>query len=429
MGTAAIKLTDIGEGIAEAEIVEWHVAVGDPVRQDDVVAAVTTDKATVEIPSPLSGTVTWLAGEIGDKIPVGADLVRLEVAADSPSEEATTARRPPTTPSRPPTTLAKEARNGEPAAEVEVSPPPLSRRDAATPTPSLAKPVAAPSVRKRARETGVNLQAVRGTGPAGRITHQDLDVFLAQGGSAGPPSGKRKNTSVKEIKIVGIRRKIAERMALAHARIPHITIIEEVDMTNLEDLREELNRPQGGTRSKLTVLPFLIQAIVVAVREQPRFNAHFDDTAGVVTEFGGVHVGIATQTPGGLMVPVVRHAEANSLWENARDIGRLATAARDGTAAQRELTGSTITITSLGPLGAIATTPIINHPELAIIGVNKLSLRPWWDGQHFVPRRMMNLSCSFDHRVIDGYDAAVFVQKLKSLLEKPAMLFVGLTDA
>jgi 2-oxoisovalerate dehydrogenase E2 component (dihydrolipoyl transacylase) len=224
---------------------------------------------------------------------------------------------------------------------------------------------------------------------------------------------------------MGLRRRIAEKMARAKARIPHITIVEEVDVTSLEDLRAELNATHEGSRAKLTILPFVIKAIVEAVREQPTLNAHFDDDAGVINQYGGVHIGIATQTPNGLMVPVVRHAEALSLWDSAEEILRLSAEARDGKAAREDLSGSTITITSLGPLGAIATTPIINHPEVAIVGINKITVRPWWDGQQFMPRKMMNLSCSFDHRVIDGWDAAVFVQKLKSLLERPAMLFVG----
>lgn len=435
MGLYAIRLPDVGEGIAEAEIVEWHVKVGDPVRQDDVIAAVMTDKATVEIPAAVSGTVVWLGGEVGDTLAVGSDLLRLEVAGEGNVAAEPAARAGPVGRS------AEPAGKSPPvavAAPKPVAAAPTARR---APTPQSAqpsaaprnlvpgeRPMAAPSVRRRAREAGIDLRAVSGSGPAGRITHEDLDAHATRGGSTS--AGRRKDTSVKQIKIVGLRRRIAERMALANSRIPHITIVEEVDMTNLEGLREELNAPRGDQPGRLTLLPFLIRAIVSAVREQPQLNAHFDDEAGILSQFGGVHVGIATQTPNGLMVPVVRHAEANSLWDNAREIARLAGAAREASAERGELTGSTITITSLGPLGAIATTPIINHPEVAIVGVNKMSIRPWWDGQQFVPRKMMNLSSSFDHRVIDGYDAAVFVQKLKTLLEKPAMLFVeGWPDA
>ena len=280
-------------------------------------------------------------------------------------------------------------------------------------------------MRKRAREAGVDLQTVPGSGPAGRITHNDLTAFLEIVSKAPDGAKPTKNLDVTQIKVVGMRRRIAEKMALAKAKIPHITIVEEVDVTSLEDLRTELNTTHEGSRAKLTILPFVMKAIVEAVREQPALNARFDDDAGVIKQYGGVHIGIATQTPNGLVVPVVYHAEAHSLWDSATEILRLSSAARDGKAAREDLSGSTITITSLGPLGAIATTPIINHPEVAIVGINKIAVRPWWDGQQFMPRKMMNLSCSFDHRVIDGWDAAVFVQKLKSLLERPAMLFVG----
>lgn len=434
MGLYAIRLPDVGEGVAEAEIVEWHVKVGDPVRQDDVIAAVMTDKATVEIPAAVAGTVVWLGGEVGDTLAVGSDLVRLEVQGEGnvsgdqvargsqAGQAANPADRPVSRASAPPTQRPATASNKP--AEPVASPPSTTRQSL-----SGERVTAAPSVRRRAREMGIDLRSVSGSGPAGRVTHEDLDAHVSRG-AGGSSGGRRKDTSVKPIKIVGLRRRIAERMTLANARIPHITIVEEVDMTNLESLREELNAPRGDQAGRLTLLPFLIRAIVSAVREQPQLNAHFDDEAGILTQFGGVHVGIATQTPNGLMVPVVRHAEANTLWDNAREIARLSGAAREASAERSELTGSTITITSLGPLGAIATTPIINHPEVAIVGVNKMSVRPWWDGQQFVPRKMMNLSSSFDHRVIDGYDAAVFVQKLKTLLERPAMLFVeGWPDA
>ncbi len=434
MGIHAIKLPDVGEGVAEAELVEWHVAVGDLVKQDDVIAAVMTDKATVEIPSAVTGTIVWLGGEVGEKLAVGSELVRLEVAGPgnvnseappAPAREAAARTTPPaqTAGERRPAAQSDEHEEEDAAPVARPQPrvaEPLPRRPRSV--PSDAKPTASPSVRRRAREAGIDLRAVAGTGPAGRITHEDLDAFRQPGNAR--DNGRRKDTSVKEIKVLGMRRRIAERMALSNARIPHITIVEEIDMTGLEGLREELNAAKTRVRPKLTLLPFLIMAIVAAVGEQPGLNAHFDDEAGIIKQFGGVHVGIATQTPSGLMVPVVRHAEANSLWDNASEIARLAEAARNASAERAELMGSTITITSLGPLGAIATTPIINHPEVAIVGVNKMSIRPWWDGQQFVPRKMMNLSCSFDHRVVDGYEAAVFVQKLKTLLERPAMLFV-----
>jgi 2-oxoisovalerate dehydrogenase E2 component (dihydrolipoyl transacylase) len=274
----------------------------------------------------------------------------------------------------------------------------------------------------RAKEAGVDLRQVPGTGPAGRITHEDFDSFLARGARPAA-AGLAPNTSVEEIKVVGLRRRIAERMAVAR-RIPHITYVEEVDVTALEELRAKLNRDKKPEQPKLTLLPFLMRAIVKAVAEQPQVNATYDDEAGVVYRHGGVHIGIAAQTPAGLMVPVVRHAEARTLWDGAAELARVADAAKDGTATREELSGSTITITSLGALGGLGTTPIINHPEVAIVGVNKIAVRPHWDGAQFVPRKMMNLSSSFDHRVIDGWDAAVFVQRLKTLLETPAMLFV-----
>ncbi len=432
MGVYAIKLPDVGEGIAEAELIEWNVAIGDVVREDDVIASVMTDKANIEIPSSVSGKVLWLGADIGETVAVGADLIRLEVDGEgnvsAEAEGAKVSEPEPTTEAAPakaePEASAPDGGVEKPAA---ASPAPEAGPiSTATQTgPAGGRALAAPSVRKRAREAGVDLQVVVGSGPAGRITHDDLSAFIENGAPSANGAKPGKNLQVEQIKVVGMRRRIAEKMALAKAKIPHITIVEEVDVTNLEDLRAELNTTHEGSRSKLTILPFVMKSIVEAIREQPALNAHFDDEAGVIHQYGGVHIGIATQTPNGLVVPVVRHAEAHSLWDSADEILRLSSEARDGKAARDDLSGSTITITSLGPLGAIATTPIINHPEVAIVGINKIAVRPWWDGQQFMPRKMMNLSCSFDHRIIDGWDAAVFVQKLKSLLERPAMLFVG----
>jgi 2-oxoisovalerate dehydrogenase E2 component (dihydrolipoyl transacylase) len=291
------------------------------------------------------------------------------------------------------------------------------------------KPLASPAVRLRAREAGIDLRQVPGSGPAGRIGHDDLDAFIARGPQAGKVSGLARNDKVDEIKVVGLRRKIAEKMQLAKARIPHITYVEEVDVTALEELRAGLNKqkPAGGVgteRPKLTLLPFLMRAMVRAIAEQPQLNALYDDDAGIIRQYGGVHIGIAAQTANGLVVPVVKHAEALDLWESGAELNRLAEAAKSGTATREELSGSTITITSLGAMGGVVTTPVINYPEVAIIGVNKMMVRPMWDGSQFVPRKMMNLSSSFDHRVIDGWDAAVFVQRIKALLETPAMIFV-----
>ncbi len=449
MAEHTIKMPDVGEGVAEAELVEWHVKVGDLVREDAIIAAVMTDKATVEIPSPVEGTIAWLGADIGDTVAVGAALVRIEMAAtaaaadEKPQAEAPDHDLSPTiqeTPepvatAAPPPPAPQPKQASKPAAETArktaSTPSPAFQGRTGAPRPEGERPLAPPAVRLRAREAGVDLRQVAGTGPAGRITHDDLDAFIAHG-SAPAAAGLRPDTSVEEVKVVGLRRRIAEKMQIAKARIPHITYIEEVDVTALEELRGKLNaekRPAGaprpeGERPKLTVLPFLARAIVRAVAEQPQINALYDDEAGIVHRHGGVHIGIAAQTPGGLVVPVLRHAEARTLWDSAAEIGRLAEAARSGTATREELSGSTITITSLGALGGVATTPVINHPEVAIVGVNKMMIRPIWDGAQFVPRKMMNLSSSFDHRVVDGWDAAVFVQRLKMLIETPALLFI-----
>jgi 2-oxoisovalerate dehydrogenase E2 component (dihydrolipoyl transacylase) len=293
------------------------------------------------------------------------------------------------------------------------------------PRPAGEKPVASPAVRLRAREAGIDLRQVPGTGPAGRISHEDLEGFLSRGPQQGARgTGLVPDNSVEEIKVVGLRRRIAEKMALAKSRIPHITYVEEVDVTALEELRTALNRQKRETQTRLTILPFLMRAMVKAIAEQPGLNATFDDDGGVIHRSGGVHIGIATQTATGLMVPVVRHAEARDIWDCAAEVARISETARDGTATREELTGSTITITSLGAIGGVVTTPVINYPEVAIVGVNKIMVRPVWDGTRFIPRKMMNLSSSFDHRVIDGWDAATFVQKLKALLETPALIFV-----
>jgi 2-oxoisovalerate dehydrogenase E2 component (dihydrolipoyl transacylase) len=279
-------------------------------------------------------------------------------------------------------------------------------------------------VRQRAREAGIDLRLVRGTGPAGRILHEDLDAFQRGGGGAAPRAGRVASTQVEEIRVTGLRRRIAERMAEAKRRVAHFSYIEEVDLTALEELRAALNA-EAGERPRLTLLPFLMQALVRAVADFPQMNALYDDEAGVIRRHGGVHIGIATQTPGGLVVPVVRHAEARDLWDCAAEVKRLAEAARQGLAAREELGGSTITVTSLGALGGIASTPVVNWPEVAIIGVNRMAVRPMWIGGGVVPRKMMNLSSSFDHRVIDGYDAAAFIQRIKGLLEMPARIFIG----
>ncbi len=420
MGIYAIRLPDVGEGIAEAELIEWHVQPGDMVKEDDVLAAVMTDKAALEVPSSVSGKVLSLGGNIGEMIAVGAVLVRLEVEGEGNDTGADAAPAPEPAPQQPEPTPEPAAK---PEPVVEHSAPKVEAGPA-VPRANADKPLAAPSVRAAARERGVDLRQVPGTGPGGRISHDDLAAFIDAGGVPAGAGAHGKNTATEEVPIIGMRRIIAERMVQSKSSIPHITIVEEVEMQTLEDLRAALNQKYEDQRPKLTLLPFLMRAIVEAVREQPDLNARYDDERKVLVRHGGVHIGIATQTPAGLNVPVVKHAEAGSLWDNASTLSRLAEASRDGSVARDDLQGGTITITSLGPLGAIATTPIINYPEVAIVGVNKMQVRPVWDGQEFRPRTMMNISCSFDHRVIDGWDAAVFVQKLKSLLETPAMLFV-----
>ncbi|MGO7547512.1 dihydrolipoamide acetyltransferase family protein [Rhizobium leguminosarum] len=410
MGEFIIKMPDVGEGVAEAEIVEWHVKTGDPVREDMVIAAVMTDKATVEIPSPVSGTVTWLAGEVGDRIAVKAPLVRIETAGDVGEPQSIGTSQTPIA-ETPKAEIAKPA-----------PPAPMAPVPAATPAE---KPLAAPSVRLFARESGVDLRQVQATGPAGRILREDIEQFLNHGTApATAKNGFARKTATEETKLTGLRRRIAEKMVLSTSRIPHITYVEEVDMTALEELRATMNGDRRPDHPKLTVLPFLMRALVKAISEQPEVNATFDDDAGIITRYSTVHIGIATQTPAGLTVPVVRHAEARGIWDCAAEMNRLAEAARSGTATRDELSGSTITISSLGALGGIVSTPIINHPEVAIIGVNKIATRPVWDGAQFVPRKMMNLSSSFDHRIIDGWDAANFVQRIRTLIETPALIFI-----
>jgi 2-oxoisovalerate dehydrogenase E2 component (dihydrolipoyl transacylase) len=403
MTVLAVKLRDIGEGVAEAEIVEWMVKVGDEVHEDQILLAVMTDKATVEIPSPASGTVVECRGEIGSIAAVGAKLVAIDVGGGARGDRKAAA---------------------EPAPAPLPSPPPKATAPAPAPVsrPSE-KPAASPSVRRRARELSVDLRDVVGRLPGGRVGHDDLDAFVAKPTSA-PAAGRRQRSGTVDIKVVGLRRKIAEKMAESSRRIAHFSYVEEIDMTALDDLRVYLNQKHAGSRQKLTVLPFIARAIVAAVVDFPQMNALYDDERGIITRHNAVHIGVATQTPSGLMVPVLRNAEGYGPWGSAAEIKRLAEAARDGSAKRDDLSGSTISITSLGDLGGIATTPIINRPEVAIIGVNRIATRPMWLEERVVPRKMMNLSSSFDHRVIDGQDAAMFIRRIKELLERPAVMFI-----
>jgi 2-oxoisovalerate dehydrogenase E2 component (dihydrolipoyl transacylase) len=437
MGVHVIKMPDIGEGIAEVELVEWHVEPGDAVAPDQTLADVMTDKATVEIPSPVAGKVLALGGKVGEVMAVGSELIRIEVegagnvkeAAAAPGRPAATAGAVASAPSAPP---APRAPAVAPPAPRESRPPSSPREAAPAPVaPAMRqpgdKPIASPAVRRRAWDLGIELQFVPGTGTAGRITHDDVDRYAARGRGAAPASAGMRYAERHDevaIPVIGMRRRIAQKMQEAKRRIPHFSYVEEIDVTELESLRARLNAKWGDTRGRLTLLPLLARAIVQAVREFPEVNATFDDDNGVVTRHGAVHIGIATQTEAGLMVPVLRHAEARDLWSTAAEITRLADAARAAKAVREELSGSTITITSLGALGGIVTTPVINHPEVAIVGVNRIVERPMIRGGMVVPRLMMNLSSSFDHRVVDGAVAARFVQALRGLLESPATLFV-----
>jgi len=425
MGIHVIKTPDIGEGIAEVELVAWHVHPGDAVVEDQVVADLMTDKATVEVPSPVAGRVVSLGGELGQLLAVGAELIRIEVEGAGNAVAATT---PPAKTAPTADTAAKPSRPAPKAAVINPVPQPAPPAPAAVAAKVPGeRPIASPAVRRRAWDLGIELRFVSGSGTAGRVTHEDLDAHAERGGkgtiSRGTAQYAERNEEVA-VPVIGLRRKIAQKMQLSKRSIPHFTYVEEVDVTELEALRARLNATSGDERARLTVLPFLMRAMVLALRTFPQINARFDDEAGVVTRYGAVHIGIATQTDNGLMVPVLRHAEARDLWSGAAEVARLAEAARTGKATREELSGSTISITSLGAIGGIVSTPVINHPEVAIVGVNRMVERPMMRGGAVVPRLMMNLSSSFDHRVVDGLHGAQFVQALRGYLECPATLFV-----
>jgi 2-oxoisovalerate dehydrogenase E2 component (dihydrolipoyl transacylase) len=416
-------MPDIGEGIAEVELSQWHVKVGDMVVEDQVLADVMTDKAMVDIPSPVNGKVIALGGQPGEVMAVGSVLISIEVEGAGNVKESTA-----------PAAVVKEAPVAAPKVEAVVESTPAAaapRPAAACQGPMVAReaderPLASPAVRKHALDLGIQLRLVRGSGPAGRILHEDLEAYLAQGQSnaSTATAAYAQRNDEQQIPVIGMRRKIAQRMQDATQRAAHFSYVEEIDVTAVEELRAHLNEKHGATRGKLTLLPFLVRALVVALRDFPQINARYDDEAQVITRLGAVHVGVATQADIGLMVPVVRHAEARSLWDNAAEISRLATAARTGKASRDELSGSTITLTSLGALGGIVSTPVLNLPEVAIVGVNKIVERPMVIKGQIVIRKMMNLSSSFDHRVVDGMDAAQFIQAIRGLLEQPATLFV-----
>ena len=435
MGIHVIKMPDIGEGIAEVELVAWNVKPGDAVVEDMNLADVMTDKATVEIPSPVHGKVLSLGGQVGDVMAVGSELIRIEVegagnlredAAAAPATAAASAIAP--APARAPVPAPAAALAPAPAPAIAPTPAPARAAAQKITRAPGDTPIASPSVRRHAWDLGIDLQHVMGTGTAGRITHEDVERYAEQGLVGGAGQGGDARYAARDgeelVPVIGLRRRIAQKMQEAKRRIPHFSYVEEIDVTELEALRARLNQKHGAERGRLTLLPFIMRALVLAVREYPQMNARFDDEAGAVTRFRAVHLGMATQTEAGLMVPVLQHAETLDLWATAAEVARLAADARAGKSAREELSGSTITITSLGALGGIVTTPVINAPEVAIVGVNRVVERPMIRDGLVVARKMMNLSSSFDHRVVDGIHAAEFVQAIRGLLEAPATLFV-----
>ncbi len=450
MARFTFKLPDIGEGISEAEIVAWHVAVGDRVEEDSPIADMMTDKATVEMESPVTGVVVELAGEVGDQVSIGAALVVIETDAVDAGGEVVAA---PLTAAQAETAEQYEAENpgveevatvtpsplggegrgeGQPQAETPAtaptphpSPLPAGEREqsqtAVSPSEQQAHALASPAVRARARDLGIDLASVKTE--SDRVRHADLDAYLRYGAGQGYQApGASRARADQPIKVIGMRRKIAENMAASKRAIPHFTYVDEIDVTALEAMRADLNVNRGG-RPKLTMLPLMIVAICKTIPDFPMLNARYDDEAGVVTRHGAIHLGMAAQTDAGLTVPVIRDAQDRNVWQLATEITRLAEAARAGKLAPNEMGGGTITVTSLGPLGGIATTPVINRPEVAIIGPNKIVERPVFKGDEVVRAKLMNLSISCDHRVVDGWDAASFVQGLKKYLETPVLLF------
>ena len=432
MTNRVFKLPDIGEGVVEGEVVQWHVSVGDKVAEDDALVDVMTDKATVTIPSPHDGEITALHGGVGDMVAVGAVLIEFDGDGDSPATEPAEKAAPEPDPAPSPEPAAAPA---PAAATAPVAPPPVPSISAPAPLPAVSAPapsaggkaLASPAVRRRAREAGVDLSAVRGSGPAGRIRHADLDAFIAAGGmvqGAAPVAYSTRRTDVEEIKVVGLRRKIAEAMTISKRHIPHFSYFEEIDVTELEELRQTLNATRSPEQPKLTYLPFIMLALAKLMPKHPECNAHYDEANGLVRRYGAINLGIATQTDRGLFVPVVKHTEAMDVWQAAAEMQRVSGAARNGTATLDDLTGSTFTITSLGRDGGLGATPIINHPEVAILGVHKAREMPVVHKGEIVVRRIMNVSSSFDHRIVDGANGAALVQSLKRILEHPAMIFM-----
>lgn len=422
MSETVIRMPDIGEGIAEVEIVEWRVKVGDSVAEDQTLCDVMTDKAAVEVPSPVAGRVTELGGEVGQVLAVGAVLIRIESSAAATQDEAPA----------PVATPAAAAPEPPPSPAAPPPPPPAQRTPSAGPSPKPGA-LAAPAVRERARTLGIDLSSLKGSGPDGRIVHADLDAAVAHltTGTRAPTAtatpAAAPTDGTREVKLIGLRRAIAQKMLLSKRSIPHFTYVEEVDVTEMVALREALNRRYAVQRGELSPLALIIRAIVRAVADFPQVNGRFDDSgdgAGVLTLHDAVHLGVATQTDGGLMVPVLRQAQTLNLWDCAQAIAQLAAKARTGKATRDQLSGSTLTVTSLGKLGGIVSTPVINHPEVAIVGINRIVARPVVHDGTVQVRQMMNLSSSFDHRVVDGAVAAGYIQRVKQLLETPATLFI-----
>lgn len=432
MARLTFTMPDIGEGIAEAEIVSWHVKIGDRIEEDQEVVDMMTDKATVPMESPFTGTLVEISGEPGDMVAIGSILFVVEGEGEEQEDihgenSADVASGPESAPEKQSEPKSATVPSAEPEAEAEpeitaLAPPPAEER--AAKADLKAKILASPAVRQRARDLGIDLAGVK-SAEDGRIRHADLDAFLsynAGGGFAAAGKGR----ADEEVRVIGLRKRIAQNMAASKRHIPHFSFVEECDVTDLETMRADLNANRGD-KPKLTMMPLLIAAMCKLVPRFPMINARYDDEAGIVTRHGSVHLGMATQTDGGLMVPVIRDAQARNLWQLAREIQRLAQAARDGTAKSDELSGSTLTITSLGPLGGVATTPVINRPEVAIIGPNRIIERPMYvadgqGGERIAKRKLMNISISCDHRVVDGYDAASFVQEMKKLIETPVLL-------
>ena len=417
MAKHVFKLPDVGEGVVEGEIVKWNVKPGDTVKEDEPLVELMTDKATVAIPSTVNGKVVSTTGKPGDMIPVGSELIVFEVDGEGTSEPE---------PEPEPVSVPEPEPVPEPVAQAKPTPVAVSSPAPVIPqaASSGSRPLASPAVRRRAREAGVDLSSVSGTGPAGRISHDDLDSFISGGGRLAAVQSGVKLTGVEEHPVIGLRRKIAEKMSISKRNAAHFSYFEEVDVTELENLRQHLNATRSDNQPKLTYLPFIIQGLIKAVRKFPQCNAIYDEDKGVVLRHEAVHVGISTQTDDGLMVPVIKHAEARDVWDTANELVRVTSSAREKTATIDELTGSTITVTSLGAMGGLGATPIINHPEVSIVSIHAARDRAVVRDGEVVVRKMMNVTSSFDHRIVDGYDGALLIQELKSMLEYPAKIFM-----